>query len=79
MFQKADLPAPVYRTVTEAGPAHDRTFLVEVRLRGRCLAKAKGRSRKSAEQKAAQKALKSFLGKKMRRLSPEAFIVEAGD
>ncbi len=78
-FQKSNLPAPSYRTVTERGPAHKKTFVVEVYAGGKRLAKAKGHSKKAAEQKAAQKALKSFLGRKMRILSPEAFIVEADD
>jgi len=79
IFQKSDLPAPSYRTITEKGPAHKKTFIVEVLLDGQCLAKAKGHSRKSAEQKAAQKALKSYLGRRMKKLSPEAFIVEGDD
>ncbi len=78
-FQKSNLPAPSYRTVTERGPAHKKTFIVEVYAGDKRLAKAKGHSKKAAEQKAAQKALKSFLGRKMRILSPEAFIVEADD
>ncbi len=78
-LQKAEMPAPSYRTVTERGPAHNRTFVVEVTCREKRLAKAKGRSKKSAEQRAAQKALKGFLGRKMKELSSEAFIVEAED
>jgi ribonuclease-3 len=50
--------------------------VVEVLAEGEVLAKAKGRSRKSAEQSAAQKALKSVLGRKMKVLSPESFIIE---
>ncbi len=76
MFQKSNLPTPSYTTVTEKGPAHKKTFVVELHLDGRCIAKAKGASKKSAEQKAAQKALKGYLGRKMKQLSPEAFIVE---
>jgi ribonuclease-3 len=47
-----------------------------VRLGDRSLAKAKGFSRKSAEQQAAQKALKRILGRKMKVLTPESFIVD---
>ena len=79
ILQKSELSAPRYLTVTEKGPAHKKTFVVEVRLGERCLAKAKGHSKKSAEQKAAEKALKSYLGRRMKRISPEAFIVEAED
>ncbi len=78
-LQKAEMPAPSYRTVTERGPAHNRTFVVEVYCHEKRLAKAKGRSKKNAEQRAAQKALKGFLGRKMKEFSAEAFIVEAED
>jgi ribonuclease-3 len=78
-LQGSNRPAPSYRTVTAKGPEHKKTFIVEVLVDGRRLAKAKGPSKKSAEQKAAQKALKSFLGRKMKELSPEAFIVEGAD
>jgi len=75
-FQKDGLPSPLYRTLTERGPDHQKVFVVEVGLPDRFLAKAKGPSRKSAEQKAAQKALKKILGRQMKVLSEEAFIVE---
>lgn len=75
-FQKSDLPAPVYRTLLEKGPDHEKTFVVEVGVPDRVLAKAKGGSRKSAEQKAAQKALRKILGRRMKILSEEAFIIE---
>jgi len=74
-FQKESLPAPEYRTVTSVGPDHKKTFIVEVYLGPYALAKAKGPSKKSAEQRAAQKALQSLLGKKMKVLSHETFLV----
>ncbi len=77
--QKAGLAAPVYHVVSEKGPAHDRTFAIEVRLGEKVLAKSKGPSKKSAEQAAAEKVLKSFFGRKIKRISPEAFIIEADD
>jgi len=76
MFQKSDLLSPTYETLTEKGPAHQKTFVVEVRLGDRSLAKARGRSKKIAEQQAARKALKTILGRKMKVLTPESFIVE---
>lgn len=78
-LQRNNRPAPSYRTVTAKGPEHRKTFIVEVLVGDRSLAKAKGLSKKSAEQKAAQKALKNILGRKMREISPEAFIVEGAD
>jgi len=77
--QKAGLAAPAYRLVSEKGPAHKRTFAVEVCLGDKVLAKAKGTSKKNAEQSAAEKALRSFFGRKIRRISPEAFVIEADD
>jgi ribonuclease III len=47
-----------YRVVAEAGPEHAKTFHIAVRLNGRVLAEAEGRSKKSAEQSAAFLALK---------------------
>jgi ribonuclease III len=77
--QKAGLATPGYRVLSEKGPAHDRTFVVEVRVGDKARAKAKGTSKKTAEQAAAEKALKAFLGRKFKRLSAEAFVIEAED
>ncbi len=79
LFQKGNLPAPEYTTILAKGPEHRKTFTVEVSVGARRLAKAKGTSKKNAEQKAAQKALKAYLGRKMKEISPEAFIVEGDD
>src|SRR5436190_4496303 len=48
---------PEYVVVGEAGPDHHKTFHVEVRIGGKPLADAVGRSKKEAEQDAAQRAL----------------------
>jgi len=77
--QKAGLPVPVYRLLSEKGPPHDRIFVIEVRLGEKVLGRSKGPSKKGAEQSAAEKALKAFFGRKIKRISPEAFIIEAGD
>jgi len=74
LFQKENLPAPSYRTVTSTGPDHSKTFVVEVYQGTHPLAKAKGYSKKNAEQRAAQKALKKILGVKMKDLGSEMFI-----
>ncbi len=75
-FQKESLPAPAYRTVTSVGPDHSKTFFVEVYQGHERLAKAKGYSKKNAEQMAAQKALKSLLGTKMKSLRAEMFVLK---
>ena len=46
-----------YAVVGEAGPPHDRTFTVAARISGRQIASGSGRSKKDAEQQAAQLAL----------------------
>jgi ribonuclease-3 len=73
-FQEENLPAPSYRTVTSVGPDHSKTFFVEVYQGRRPLAKAKGHSKKNAEQNAAQKALKNLLGVKLKGLGSETFV-----
>lgn len=75
-FQKESLPAPHYKTVTAKGPDHKKQFTVEVFLKKNSLAKATGSSKKEAEQKAAQKALKSLLGRKMRGFTDDTFLLK---
>jgi ribonuclease-3 len=75
-FQKENLPTPSYRTVTSVGPDHSKMFIVEVYLGRYPLAKARGHSKKSAEQHAAQKALRSLLGHKMKVLTAETFVIK---
>ena len=59
--QNQEKTVPSYRVVEESGPDHDKTFVVEL-----CLKKLKtigtGRSKKAAEQAAAQEALKQLTG-----------------
>lgn len=51
---------PVYVTTDESGPPHEREFRVEVRSGGRCLGDGLGRSKRSAEQRAARRALEAL-------------------
>ena len=46
--------------MAEHGPPHDRTFTVSATVRGRELARGVGRSKKDAEQEAAQLALETI-------------------
>ena len=73
-LQKEDLPSPHYRLVSESGPDHKKDFLVEVFVNKTPLARAHGSSRKNAELKAAEMALKSFFGKKIKALTQETFV-----
>ncbi len=75
-LQKANLPAPKYKTVKSRGPNHKMSFTVEVLSEKKPLAKAKGSSKKNAEQKAAQKALKSLWGRKIKALNSDTFLLK---
>ncbi len=59
-LQSRDRGLPEYRLAGELGPAHRRTFEVEVLVGGESIARGSGRSKKSAEQKAAREALEIF-------------------
>jgi ribonuclease-3 len=56
-LQSHERGLPAYRLVAEIGPAHRRTFDVEVVVEGQALARAEGRSKKEAAQAAAKAAL----------------------
>jgi len=51
------MPPCNYRVVEEAGPDHQKTFYVEVRITAEITAAGTGRSKKEAEQAAAVAAL----------------------
>ncbi|MDR0325389.1 MAG: ribonuclease III [Oscillospiraceae bacterium] len=57
VLQGQGKPGPEYRTVSESGPDHKKTFIVEVFIDGRSVARGTGRSKKQAEMEAAEKAL----------------------
>ena len=52
--------APRYRVVSERGPDHEKTFEVELDVRGEALGRGEGRSKKDAEQAAARMALEAL-------------------
>jgi dsRNA-specific ribonuclease len=54
LFRKS----PVYEVAGERGPDHAKTFVIHLRMNDRTLACGKGRSKKEAEQDAAEKFLK---------------------
>ena len=54
--QKIYKVLPKYSLSDETGPAHDKTFRVELSLNGEFLAAGEGKSKKEAEQKAAREA-----------------------
>ncbi|MBM3294040.1 MAG: ribonuclease III [Candidatus Aminicenantes bacterium] len=75
-LQKNDLPAPRYTLVGEQGPDHRKEFVVEVGVQATVLARASGPSRKAAEQKAAAQALKKYLGRRIKSLTSETFLID---
>jgi ribonuclease-3 len=57
---KGDQPAE-YRLAGETGPDHQKTFRVEVWVKGEFMSSAEGTTKKEAEQKAARRALEKLL------------------
>ncbi len=53
---------PKYKLVAESGPDHDKTFEVNILIRGEVLGKGSGKSKKNAEQDAAKQALAHLEG-----------------
>ena len=49
---------PVYTLIGESGPAHNKTFEIEVSYQDKVIAKGTGKSKKEAEQHAAYEACK---------------------
>jgi ribonuclease-3 len=56
-IQKMVSQTPTYVVELEQGPAHDKTFEITVRLGDRVLGRGEGKTKKQAEQLAAQQAL----------------------
>ncbi len=59
-FQLDEGKTPVYRIVSESGPAHDKTFEAVVLVDNRKIGKGSGKSKKEAEQSAAKAAWESM-------------------
>lgn len=58
-MQKVRRETPTYEVISEEGPAHERIFKVCVKVKEEVLAVGQGRSKKMAEQMAAQLALEN--------------------
>ncbi|SHF87269.1 RNAse III [Fodinibius roseus] len=58
--QARQMEIPTYSLVSERGPGHDKTFEIEVYVDEKPVAKGVGKSKKEAEQNAAQKALEKI-------------------
>jgi ribonuclease-3 len=57
LSQKIFQATPEYRLTKDTGPDHDKTFFVEVSIKGGLLGQGTGKSKKEAEQRAAKEAL----------------------
>lgn len=53
-------PEPAYQVVDEIGPDHKKIFVVQVQVGGKIIAEGSGRTKKEAQQAAAQLALNSL-------------------
>ncbi|WCA22272.1 ribonuclease III [Candidatus Phytoplasma oryzae] len=53
-----------YKIISEKGLAHEKKFLAEVYLENKCLGRGLGKTKKAAEQKAAEKALKNIFSER---------------
>ncbi|MFC2087993.1 ribonuclease III [Calditrichota bacterium] len=58
--QSKGMGSPIYSTIVESGPDHDKKFVIEVGLNSKQNAKGTGRSKKVAEQEAARNLLKKI-------------------
>jgi ribonuclease-3 len=58
LLQAISPTSPVYETISESGPEHDKTFVVRAMWEGNELGQGSGRSKKQAETAAAEKALR---------------------
>jgi ribonuclease-3 len=56
-YQSKGLGMPRYETIAEEGSDHEKTFTVRVRMEGKVIGEGTGKSKKSAEQRAARAAL----------------------
>ena len=60
--QGLNLPLPKYQVVKETGPDHQKTFEIEILINNKAYGSGVGRTKKEAEQKAAEEALKKLKG-----------------
>ena len=60
LAQKNDGFTPVYRTLKEEGPDHDKTFTVGVYVDGKLMGKGEGHSKQEAQTEAAREGIKKY-------------------
>ncbi len=72
LLQSISPVSPVYETVSESGPEHEKTFVVRAVWEGNELGRGTGRSKKQAETAAAEDALELKRWKKHAVTSPDS-------
>lgn len=60
LAQGQEIATPVYKVMSEEGPDHDKTFTVGVYVGGKLRGEGEGPSKQTAQQKAAESALKHY-------------------
>ena len=66
LLQSISPRSPSYEVISQSGPEHEKTFVVEARWGGVVLGKGSGRNKKQAETAAAEEALQLKLWDKMK-------------
>lgn len=69
LLQSISPRSPVYKTLSQSGPEHAKTFVVEVVWEGVALGQGKGPSKKHAETAAAEEAMQLQLWEKRKKSS----------
>lgn len=72
LLQAISPVSPVYETVSESGPEHEKTFIVRAVWEGSELGRGIGRSKKQAETAAAEEALELKRWEKGAAMSPDS-------
>jgi ribonuclease-3 len=60
LAQSKEAATPIYKVMKEEGPDHDKTFTVGVYVNSKLLGKGEGPSKQTAQQQAAETALKKY-------------------
>jgi ribonuclease-3 len=65
LVQSRKLNSPSYKVMTEFGPAHAKRFRIGAYVDGKLISEGEGKSKREAEEDAAQKALEFYKGPKV--------------
>ena len=71
LVQSRKLNSPMYKVLSEFGPAHAKRFRIGAHVDGRLISEGEGKSKRDAEENAAQKALDFYKGIKTLEKKPK--------